>query len=228
MSYDTTVLLSAPATAPEAARICLVAITKHGAALAAQLARDLPDAHVCTSAKFVAAFVTGSSAILAEGIHSLVDASNEVLLIYGRRRAKLPPDEQFPFGHGKEIYFWSFVVSILIFAGIISGLPQFTAGRLYSGVESVAPIVALGVAVFLLIAYIVFFQEAQRKIPVQYSRSVFRSGRMYRQSGQTHIPLRVNTTGMIPLIFINGAYTTHLQPDWGYAPPGQLPPWFFA
>ncbi|HET9476306.1 MAG TPA: preprotein translocase subunit SecY, partial [Dehalococcoidia bacterium] len=47
----------------------------------------------------------------------------------------------------------------------------------------------------------VFFQEAQRKIPVQYSRSVFRSGRMYRQSGQTHIPLRVNTTGMIPLIF---------------------------
>jgi preprotein translocase subunit SecY len=92
-------------------------------------------------------------------------------------------------------------ISILIFAGIISGLPQFTAGRLYSGVESVAPIVALGVAVFLLIAYIVFFQEAQRKIPVQYSRSVFRSGRMYRQSGQTHIPLRVNTTGMIPLIF---------------------------
>ena len=92
-------------------------------------------------------------------------------------------------------------ISILIFAGIIAGLPQFTAGRLYTGVESVGTILALGVAVFLLIVYIVFFQEAQRKIPVQYSRSVFRSGRMYRQSGQTHIPLRVNTTGMIPLIF---------------------------
>ena len=52
-----------------------------------------------------------------------------------------------------------------------------------------------------LVAYIVYFQEAQRRIPVQYSRSVFRSGRMYRQSGQTHIPLKVNTTGMIPLIF---------------------------
>jgi preprotein translocase subunit SecY len=52
-----------------------------------------------------------------------------------------------------------------------------------------------------LVAYIVLFQEAQRKIPVQYSRSVFRSGRMYRQSGQTHIPLKVNSTGMIPLIF---------------------------
>jgi preprotein translocase subunit SecY len=47
----------------------------------------------------------------------------------------------------------------------------------------------------------VYFQEAQRRIPVQYSRSVFRSGRMYRQSGQTHVPLRVNSTGMIPLIF---------------------------
>jgi len=92
-------------------------------------------------------------------------------------------------------------ISIIIFAGIISGLPQFTAGRLYTGVESMGSIVALGALVFLLIAYIVFFQEAQRKIPVQYSRSVFRSGRMYRQSGQTHIPLRVNTTGMIPLIF---------------------------
>jgi preprotein translocase subunit SecY len=54
---------------------------------------------------------------------------------------------------------------------------------------------------FGMVAYIVYFQEAQRRIPVQYSRSVFRSGRMYRQSGQTHIPLRVNTTGMIPLIF---------------------------
>ncbi len=92
-------------------------------------------------------------------------------------------------------------ISILIFAGIIAGLPQFTAGRLYTGVESFGTIAALGGAVFLLIVYIVFFQEAQRKIPVQYSRSVFRSGRMYRQSGQTHIPLRVNTTGMIPLIF---------------------------
>jgi preprotein translocase subunit SecY len=52
-----------------------------------------------------------------------------------------------------------------------------------------------------LIAFIVFFQEAVRRVPVQYSRSVFRSGRMYRQSGATHIPLKVNSTGMIPMIF---------------------------
>jgi len=69
-----------------------------------------------TVTKFVAALVTGSSAIFSEGVHSLVDSSNELLLLYGRRRAKLPPDEMFPFGHGKEVYFWSFVVAILVFA----------------------------------------------------------------------------------------------------------------
>jgi len=93
-------------------------------------------------------------------------------------------------------------ISILIFAGIIAGLPQYIAGNLYSGTgEGIATTFFLGVATVAIIAFIVYFQEAQRRIPVQYSRSVFRSGRMYRQSGQTHIPLRVNSTGMIPLIF---------------------------
>ena len=93
-------------------------------------------------------------------------------------------------------------ISILIFAGIIAGLPQFIGGRLYTGTgEGVTATILLGSLMVGLVAYIVFFQEAQRKIPVQYSRSVFRSGRMYRQSGQTHIPMRVNSTGMIPLIF---------------------------
>ena len=91
-------------------------------------------------------------------------------------------------------------ISIIIFGGIVAGLPEMV-GRGFLAQENFG-----GLAVYILIALattvlIVIFTEAHRRIPVQYARSVFRGGRMYKQSGSTHVPLRVNTAGMIPLIF---------------------------
>ena len=91
-------------------------------------------------------------------------------------------------------------ISIIIFGGIVAGLPELI-GQGFLAKENFG-----GLAVYILITLatimvIVIFTEAHRRIPVQYARSVFRGGRMYKQSGATHIPLRVNTAGMIPLIF---------------------------
>ena len=91
-------------------------------------------------------------------------------------------------------------ISLIIFAGIVSGFPNLiTQGFLDR--DNVLGIGFFAIFGVLIIALIVMFNEAHRRIPVQYGRSIFRGGRMYRQSGATYLPLRINSAGMIPLIF---------------------------
>lgn len=95
-------------------------------------------------------------------------------------------------------------ISIIIFGGIVAGMPV-NLGRSYLSATTASAGVFIVIKLLILLMaiafFIVFVNEAVRRVPVQYSRSLFRGGRMYRQSGGTHIPIRVNSAGMIPLIF---------------------------
>jgi preprotein translocase subunit SecY len=91
-------------------------------------------------------------------------------------------------------------ISIIIFAGIVAGYPQMVSSG-FLAKEQIGGLIAYALIGLATVVAIVIFTEAHRRIPVQYARTSFRGGRMYRQTGATHIPLRVNAAGMIPLIF---------------------------
>jgi cation diffusion facilitator family transporter len=103
--------------------------------------------------KMTAALYTGSSAMFSESIHSVVDTGNQTLLLYGIRRAGRPADEHHPFGYGRELYFWAFVVAILIFA-VGAGV------SIYEGVHKVQnphPITNAGIN-YAVLTFAMFFE----------------------------------------------------------------------
>ena len=91
-------------------------------------------------------------------------------------------------------------ISIIIFGGIVAGLPDMI-GRSFIGRANIPGLLAFSILGLLTVVLIVIFTEAHRRIPVQYARVSYRGGKMYRQGASSYIPLRVNTAGMIPLIF---------------------------
>ena len=103
-------------------------------------------------AKGLAAWVTGSGAMLAEAIHSLADCSNQLLLLIGLKKAKRPPSSDYPLGYGKEIYFWSFLVALVLFT--LGGVFSIYEGwhKLHQPEALNSPWLAVGVLVFAMVA----------------------------------------------------------------------------
>jgi cation diffusion facilitator family transporter len=131
-------------------------------------------------AKGVAAFITGSSAMLAETIHSLADSGNQLLLLLGLSQTRRPPDDDYPLGFGKSIYFWSFLVAVILFSmgGMFS---------VYEGVHKYLhpqpiqqPMIAIGVLVFAIIAETISLWGCMREVNKErHGRSL---GKWFRES----------------------------------------------
>lgn len=131
--------------------------------------------------KFVATSFTGSSAMLSEGIHSLIDTFNGVLLLYGIKKSNRPPTDEHPFGFGKEVYFWSFIVAIFIFA-LGGGI------AIYEGIQHIIHPhaaepgmviwnygVLIGAIVFESISFTLAFREFRKANPSGFISSIRKS-----------------------------------------------------
>jgi cation diffusion facilitator family transporter len=133
--------------------------------------------------KSVAAFITGSGAMLAEAIHSFADSANQGLLLWGMRSAKQEPDDDHPMGYGKAIYFWSFIVALLLFS--VGGLFSINEGwhKLHSDEPVVSPWIAIAVLLFSIGLEAVSLAGCVREVnKIRAGRSWWRWFRESRQS----------------------------------------------
>jgi cation diffusion facilitator family transporter len=134
-------------------------------------------------AKSGAAWATGSSAMLAEAIHSYADAGNQVLLLWGMKQAKRPPSPEYPLGWGKAVFFWSFIVALVLFS--LGGLFSLYEGwhKLLHPEDLSYPWVAVGILVFGLIAEAISMRACLQEVnKVRGNRTVWRWFRESRQS----------------------------------------------
>jgi len=124
-------------------------------------------------AKFIASAFTGSSAMLTEAVHSLVDTGNQLLLMHGMRRAGRPPDENHPFGHGMELYFWTFVVALLMFS--VGG-----AASIWEGVQHIRSPESIGRAWinWLVLGVSALFEGASFAVALRQQRKRFPHARL--------------------------------------------------
>jgi len=160
---------------------------------------------VIAIAKGVAAAITGSGAMLAEAIHSAADTANQGLLLWGMKTAKRPPNEDFPLGYGKEIYFWSFIVALLLFS--MGGMFSLYEGwhKLTVPTEISTPWVALGVLIFAIVAEGLSFLGCLREInKVRDGRSLWQWFKDSRQS-ELIVVFGEDLAALIGLVLATGA-----------------------
>jgi len=135
------------------------------------------------AAKTGAAIFTGSSAMLAEAIHSYADAGNQGLLLWGMKQAKSPPSPDYPLGWGKAVFFWSFIVALVLFS--LGGLFSLYEGwhKLHSEESLSYPWVAVGILVFGIVAEIISLRACLHEVnKVRNGRTLWRWFRTSRQS----------------------------------------------
>jgi len=134
-------------------------------------------------AKFIAAMITGSGAMLAEAIHSLADSGNQLLLLVGLKQSKKPPTPDYPLGFGKSIYFWSFIVALIMFSlggvfSIYEGLHKLTNPE-----PLLSPWIAISVLCFSILAESISLWGCTREVnKIRGKRSYFRWFRESRES----------------------------------------------